>query len=276
MLALGVARQLLGEAGLAHAGLAQQKEQGPAGVVDGVLDAVAQQTQLGFPPDEAGTVALGAVAGRGDCGVGAPGGHELLPTLDVDRFEGVVPHAPPRRRERRRADEDVARLGGALQAVRRVHHVAHRRVVAAGAERADEHLARVDPHAHADVHTELHRGERERLLHPQRGSHGALGVVLVRRRRTEQGDDRVTDDLVDPAAKGVDVRHEPPEAVVDQVLHLLGIAGLRQRRVADEIREEDRHDPTLVPPQSQVLAALRAEPCARRHVRMAVGAGHRR
>ena len=45
--------------------------------------------------------------------------------------------------------------------------------------------------------------------------------------------------------------------------------------VADEVREEDRDDPTLVSPQPQVLPALGAEPCARRHVRTTAGAGHR-
>ena len=256
MLALGVARQLLGEAGLAHAGLAEQQEQGAAGVADGVLDAVAEQAQLGLAPDEAGPVALGPVAGRRDRRVGPPRGHELLPALDVDRLEGVVAHDAARGREGGRAHEDVARLGGALQPVGGVHHVAHRGVVAAGAERADEHLTGVDPDAHPDVDPELGRGERQRLLHPQGGTHGALGVVLVRGRRTEEGDDGVADDLVDPPTEGVDVGHEPLEAVVDQVLHLLGVTGLGQRGVADQVGEEDGDDPTLVPPQSQVLSAL--------------------
>ena len=97
----------------------------------------------------------------------------------------------------------------------------------------------------------------ERLLHAQRGPHGPLGVVLVGDRRTEQGDDGVADDLVDPAAEGVDVGHEPLEAVVDQVLHLLGVAGLGQRREADEVGEQDRDDPTLVAPAAAGPARTR-------------------
>ena len=118
--------------------------------------------------------------------------------------------------------------------------------------------------------------EVERLLHPQGGPDGPLGVVLVGDRRAEQGDDGVADDLVDPAAEGIDVGDEPLEAAVDQVLDLLRVHRLGQRGVPDEVREEDRHDPTLVSPQAQVLSALRAEASACRHVRTTAGAGHHR
>ena len=274
VLALGVARQLLGEPGLPDAGLPQQQEQRPTGVADRVLDAVAQEAQLGLAPDEPRPVALRSVARRRDRRLGPPRRHELLASLDVDRLERLVADRAARRRERGRADDHLAGLGGALQPVGRVHDVAHRRVVAAGPERAHQHLARVDPDPHADVDAQLGRGQRERLLHPQGGAHGALSVVLVRGGRTEQRHDGVADDLVDAAAEGVDLGHEPPEAVVDQVLHLLRIPRLGQRGVPDQVREEDRDDPTLIPPQPQVLTALGAEPCACRHVRMAAGAGH--
>ena len=71
---------------------------------------------------------------------------------------------------------------------------------------------------------------RDRLLHAQRGAHRPLGVVLVGHRRAEQGDDGVADDLVDPPAEGGDVVHQPLEAAVDEVLHLLGVAASRTGR----------------------------------------------
>ena len=272
---LGVARQLLGQARLAHPGLAEQEQQRRPRVADRVLDAVAEEPELRFATDQPGPVALGPVPGRSHGGIGPPGRDELLAALGVDRLQGVVANGATGGGEGGRAHEHLAGLGGGLQAVGRVHHVAHRGVVAAGAQRAHQHLARVHADAHADVDVELGRVRRQRLLHAQRGAHGALGVVLVGGGRAEEGDDGVADDLVHPPAEGVDVGHQPLEAPVDEVLHLLRVARLGERRVADQVREEHRDDPTLVPPQPQVLPALRAEPCARRHVSTTAGAGHR-
>ncbi len=143
-----------------------------------------------------------------------------------------------------------------------VHHVAHRRVVAARSERTDQHLARVDPDPHADRHVKLGSGGVQGLLHAQRGSHGPLCVVFVSHRRTEQGHDGVADDLVDAAAEGLDVDHHLLEAGVDQVLHPLGIVGLRQRSEAHQVGEEHRDDPPFVAAQPQVLPTFRAEACA--------------
>ena len=122
----------------------------------------------------------------------------------------------------------MAGLAELLQSLRGVHDVAHRGRVAAGAHRADEHLAAV--HADAHLHRDLDLGgdALHRLLHAERGAHGPLGVVLVGDRRAEQGDDLVADDLVEPAAEGGDVGDEPLEAVVDQTFDLLGI-GARPR-----------------------------------------------
>ena len=108
-------------------------------------------------------------------------------------------------------------------AARGVHDVAHGRVVATGAQRPDQNLARVHPDAHLDVTTVGSLDFGERSLHAQGGPHGALGVVAVGDGRTEQGDDRVADDLVDAAAERDDVGHEELETAVDERLHLLGV-----------------------------------------------------
>ena len=96
------------------------------------------------------------------------------------------------------------------------------------------------------------------LLHPQRGAHRTLGVVLVGDGGPEQRHDGVADDLVDAPAEGRDVAHEALEAPVDDALHLLGVAELRQRREADEVGEQDRGDASLVRPRRlQRVAAAR-------------------
>ena len=76
----------------------------------------------------------------------------------------------------------------------------------------------------------LGRERGERLVHPQRGPHGPLGVVLVRDRRAEQGHDLVADDLVEVAAEVDDVGDERLEARVDQAFHLLGVAARPRAR----------------------------------------------
>ena len=67
----------------------------------------------------------------------------------------------------------------------------------------------------------------QRLLHPQRGAHRTLGVVLVGDGRAEQREDAVTEELVDPAAERRDVVDQALEARVDEPLHLLRGRGAR-------------------------------------------------
>ena len=101
----------------------------------------------------------------------------------------------------------------------------------------------------------------ERRLHPQRRPHGALGVVLVGDRGAEQGEDSVTEDLVDPAAERGDVVDEQLKAGVDQPLDGFGIAVLGQRRETDEIGEQHRGDPPFFCLRGgDGVAARRAEP----------------
>ena len=154
-----------------------------------------------------------AVARGRDRAEGPPGRDRLLPTLDRDRAERLVAHAAQRRGVRRGTDDDLVGPGDLLQPARGVHDVAHRGVVAAGTQRADEHLAGVhaDPQVDVDPVLVAHLGEP--FLHAQRGAHRALGVVLVRDRRAEERDERVADDLVDLAAERGDLGREALEAV---------------------------------------------------------------
>ncbi len=129
---LGVDGQLLGQAGLADASLPQQEQQSSPGVEDGVLDAVAEQPELRFPADEPGPVALRSIAGWSHCGIGPPGGHQLLAALGIDGLQGLVAHDTARGGEGGSTHEHVAGLGSRLQSASGVHHVAHGGVVAAG------------------------------------------------------------------------------------------------------------------------------------------------
>ena len=148
------------------------------------------------------------------------------------------------------ADEHAARGRQRLQPRRRVHDVAHRRVVGAG-ERADEHLAGVD----ADAHLDAVAGSSAPCSATNAasvscirsaGPDGPLGVVLVGDRGAEQGDDGVAEQLVDAPAERLDVGDEALEARLDQALHRLGVEVLGQRRVADEVGEQDGDDAPLL------------------------------
>ena len=114
------------------------------------------------------------------------------------------------------------------------------------------------------------------LLHPQRGPHRPLGVVLVGDGRAEQGHDGVADDLVDPPAEGHDVGDEPLEAPVDQVLHLLRVERLGHRREADQVGEQHADDPPLLgAPVPERMPAGGAEPRPLRYWAAARGTTHR-
>ena len=122
-------------------------------------------------------------------------------------------------------DDDLAGLGGGLQAAGGVHDVAHRGVVAAGAERTDEHLAGVHADAEAEASTPLSAPQSAiELLHAQRGAHRALGVVLVGDGAPKSATIASPMILSTWPPKVVDVGDEAFEAAVDEVLDVLGVA----------------------------------------------------
>ena len=111
-------------------------------------------------------------------------------------------------------------------------------------------------------------------MHPQRGAHGPLGVVLVGDRRAEQGHDLVADDLVEVAAEVDDVGDERLEAGVDEAFDLLGVAAGRERGEADEVGHEHGDEAALVGRGDQALTAFRAEACPFGYGRAARRTGH--
>ena len=117
-----------------------------------------------------------------------------LPFASTGRRVAVVDRLP-RRAVRPLADEDPVDRRRALQPRRRVDDVAgHHRVALAGlrAER-DERLAGVDGGADLQLLA-------DRVADRERRPHRALGVVLVRDRRAEDGHHGVADELLDRAA----------------------------------------------------------------------------
>ena len=129
------------------------------------------------------------------------------PALERERAERLERHEVAHQPPRRLADQHVAVLRLLLQARRDVHRIADDVVVLA----AHHHLAGVDGDAQPDLaeHSGLLLGElAERLLHRDRGAHGADRVVLGHARHAESRHHAVAEQLHDRAA----VRRRRPRA----------------------------------------------------------------
>ena len=158
----------------------------------------------------------------------------------MQRVELAVVDLVGRRAVGALADGDRSRPAGGLQPRGDVDGVADHGV--AVADGAGEDLAGVDADAQLEARA-MARGQlgvdlAHRGLHPERGAHGALLVVLVRDRRAEDGHDVVADVLVDGAAVAGDLLAEPAQAAVDERLDALGVHPLGHGRVAGEVGEQ--------------------------------------
>ena len=118
--------------------------------------------------------------------------------------------------------------------------------------RAEQHerLAGVDGDPHLEV-VLLPRPVADR----ERRADGALGIVLVRDRRAEEGHHRVADELLDRAAVPLELAAEPLAVRREQRAHVLRVELLGPRREADEVGEEDRDDLPLLAPGTPAAAS---------------------
>ena len=262
MVEAGQVGDLAGDTRLAHPRFSGDAEQQTAAGLVGIGDRKRDEIELSFAPDEgqlgtrpsfAGTAVRSERPVRGDRRL-SPACMQLTDRPVADELLGGLVSDG--------TDEDCARLGCGLEPRRRIHDVAHRRVVVAGRHCADEHLAGVDPDAEPDADTVVDIETTDGLLHAQRRTHRPLGVVLMGDRRTEQGHDRIANDLVDPSTERGDVVGESGETAVDQVLDLFGIAVLREAGEPDDVGEEHGDNASLVGPSGEFVAARAAEPGA--------------
>ena len=76
----------------------------------------------------------------------------------------------------------------------------------------------------------------------ERRADGALGVVLVRRRRPEERHHRVADELLDGAAVSLELGADALVVGAEDSLDVLRVHRLGPRREADEVAEDDRDD----------------------------------
>jgi hypothetical protein len=117
------------------------------------------------------------------------------------------------------------------------------------------------------------------LAHGERGTDGALGVVLVRDGRAEDRHHRVADELLHRPAEALDLRPQAPVVGREHGAHVLRVELLRSSGEADQIGEEDRYDLALFPrrrllggerrgagvTEARAFRVLLAAFCAERH-----------
>jgi hypothetical protein len=157
--------------------------------------------------------------------------------LEGDRLLGRPP--------RRLPDVHRAGPGHRLDARGRVHQVARHHPLALGPDRhrrlAGQHTGPRPQLGRAHLVAERRHGRHEIQCRP----HRSLRVVLGRNRRPPDGHHGVADELLHRSAVEPD---EPParlEVAREELAHGLRVAGLRQRREADEVGEEDGDETPL-------------------------------
>jgi hypothetical protein len=137
------------------------------------------------------------------------------------------------RPEGRLADEDGSGGRRALEARGRVDEVTGDHALVGGTDR-DRGLAGQDGRPGLDRGAERPDGIDEL----EAGPDSPLGVVLVGERRAPDRHDRIADELLDHVASKVEVAGQ-------ELAGVLGVSALGERREADEIGEQDRHEPAL-------------------------------
>ena len=171
---------------------------------------------------------------------GAPGGDGedlALEGLLAGGLEGDRPAGGPLGRL---ADEDRAGGGDRLEAGGGVDEVARDHPLVGGPE-GHRGLAGQDPRPGRDAGTQ----DPDRVDELEPGAHRPLGVVLPGDRGSPDRHDRVADELLDrPPVAGDDVGGDL-EVAGQGVADVLRVALLGERREADQVGEQDRHEAAL-------------------------------
>ena len=146
---------------------------------------------------------------------------------------------------RRFADQDLAGAGRLLEPRRDVDCIAGGELLRGDGVAGDD-LAGVDPSPHFDANAvvllELGVQLNERSSHVDGGADGSERIVLVQRRQSEHGHDRVADELLDGAAVALERALHRIEVARHHSAEQLGIEPLAEARRPDDIAEDDRHD----------------------------------
>ena len=165
--------------------------------------------------------------------------------LQLVRAGVLVDDRPLGSPARRLADEHRSRLRRGLHPRSRVHEIAGHHSLA---NRNQVHgcLAGEDTRPRPELgRADFVPQRRYRRDEIERRAHGPLGVVFGGRRRSPHRHDRVADELLHRAAVELDQATAVVEVAREELPHLFRVTSLRQRRKADQIGKQHRHEPPL-------------------------------
>jgi hypothetical protein len=211
------------------------------------VEQLLDKTELGVAPHERRFEADSSplAATRGDNTERAPNRDGLALSFQLACAGVLVRDRSLGRAARALADEHGSRLRERLDPRRGVDEIAGDHALAFGADRhrgfAREHCGSGAKVRDSDLLAE--GGDRGHEI--ESGADGALGVVLARDRRSPHSHNGVADELLDGSAEALDDEARALEVTRQQLAHVLRVALIRERRVADEVGEQDGDEATF-------------------------------
>ena len=237
---LEAGEELAGETALPDAGLPEDRDELRTAVADGARERVLEQLELllaaDVRPDDVERTARRALRAHDPPHLEASG--EALERPLAERLR----HDPAGEPARGRAHEDLARLRGLLEPCRDIERLAGREGRVA---LVDDDLTRLDPDADGELAV-------PRLDDRDRGTHRALGVVLVCGRHAEDGEHGVAGELLDRPAVRLDVRPDPVEEARHTPPRDLRVVRGDERGRVHEVDEQRRRELALHASKSRV------------------------
>jgi hypothetical protein len=215
------------EAGLAHSGGTEDREELAGALGDDALPRVREQPLLALTSHHGRHVPPRELARDREQPVGV---HALGLPPQLERLHRLHLDSAPDEPERLGADQDLARLRRLLEPSGHVDGVSGGQPLL----RSGHHLAGRDADPALDAQL------RERVAHLHRRPRGPQSVVLVHDRHAEDGHDRVADELLHRPSVPLQNDLHAPEVAGEQRAQSLGVELLAQRGGAGHVAEEHR------------------------------------
>ncbi len=247
--------RLVDQAGLAHAGLAEDRRELGSPIPDRPPIRELQQRELVFPADVGRPTSRMWVALETEEPEALDAPRE---SFQLERAGRLGSHESSHESMRDTGEEDLAVTGLRLQAGREVGRAAEHGRAASG-----EHLTGRDPGA--DLETgppssfELVVQRVQRRMHLVGGANGPRCVVLVHLGGSERGNDRIADELLHRPAVALDGDAHRLVVARHQAAERFGVETLSERRRPHDIGEHDRDGAA----RSSVAGAGQGDPARR-------------